>query len=213
LELSDPLRLIGKLQLSGADGVSLLSPPVGSDVLSSDRSDRFEFLIFTLFLSHGARCNATVHHFSRKTNNKPTVLIEGTIAWADFLFICFDFPSSIGQESQYLVALDSFLSVAHFSEIGKKLDDQYPGYWNFANCTDTGGIHYKFFTHLGATSLQSSCGMNERLLVQVTDRVLSKVDQTCSPMEPAWDIIGQVFSETTVKMLKNKYDGEYQPTS
>ena len=82
--------------------------------------------LFTSFLSNGARPNARIHRV------EPAVAL-GTVAWADFLFLSFDFPSVVSHELKYLTVLDDFMLGADFSEIGESLDDLYPGEWTFEN--------------------------------------------------------------------------------
>jgi len=166
--------------------------------------------LFMYFLSNGAQPNAKVH---RRVDYLAGTLVVGSVAWTDFLFICFDFPSNMSYESMYLDVLDEFMLNVDFSEIGKDLEWFYPGRWRFNHSCVQGGIYCKIFTYLQALSVEGSSWMNKRLVGEVIDRVLSKVDQSSLWLESTWSIIEQIFWEKVVKRLKNKYAKESMTTT
>lgn len=154
------------------------------------------------FLSNGARPNARVYRLTADG-------VAGSVAWADFLFITFKFPSDMIHESMYLDVLDDFMVGVDFGEISEDLDDLYPGKWNFENWNGPGGIHCKFFTHLKAISEDDSIWINKRLLAEVTDRILSKADESGEwPLELIWSIVEEVFPHKVFSKLKDKYTKE-----
>jgi hypothetical protein len=166
--------------------------------------------LFTSFLSNGAQPNARVH---RQEDYLADCLVFGSVAWADFLFTCFDLPTDIGYESMYLDVLGDFMLGADFNEIGERLGLIYPGTWNFKDSSFQGGIYCKFFTHLQALSTDGSSWINKRLLAEVTDMVLSKSDGGGLWLESTWPIIEQVFPDKVVRRLKNKYAKESMSTT
>jgi len=158
--------------------------------------------LFTAFLSNSAQRNAKVYRLNgQKISNRISV----SVAWADFLFVCFSFPADIGLESMYLDVLDDFMLGANF-RISKSFDEAYPGQWSFEDSSIQKGIFCKFFTYLQTLSAESSTRINKRLLSEVSDRVLSKtLESGQGPLDPAWPIIEHIFEAKIVKRLRDKH--------